>query len=146
MTKTNQRIISLICMAISLANCSNDTIPAKKTTITDTPTCKQILHDFFVEYDAVIRSRDINKLENYIDNDSRRWGMGKPGIIKRVRNNFGVIKKYDVTIKQCKYINEDIIHWEGFAEWGIGVTQHSMGTGLVRKDGKWRMRVIEYRP
>ncbi len=108
--------------------------------------CRTVLKDFFHEYDSIIRARDINKLVDYIDEDSRRWGMGKPGIVKRVRNNFGVIMKYDVTIKQCKMVNQDTILWEGYADWGVGITQHSMGTGLVRRDGKWRMRVIEFRP
>lgn len=108
--------------------------------------CRKILADFFEEYDAIIRARDIDKLEDYIDNGSRRWGMNKPGIYKRVRNNFGVILKYDVTIKQCKMVDENTVLWEGYADWGVGITQHSMGTGLVRSDGKWRMRVIEYRP
>lgn len=108
--------------------------------------CNHTLKAFFKEYDSVIRSRDIDKLEDYIDGGSRRWGMGKPGIIKRVRNNFGVIQKYDVTIKQCKTIDSDTILWEGYADWGVGITQHSMGTGLIRSNGKWRMRVIEYRP
>lgn len=108
--------------------------------------CKVILKGFFDEYDQIIKSRDVDTLEDYIDKDSRRWGMNKAGMMKRIRGFWDVVQQYDVTIKQCKRVDKDTILWEGYADYGNGITQHSMGTGLIRRDGKWRMRVIEYRP
>ncbi len=140
-------IISTLCISCTLLlSCAENTIKKDQPTQASEASCRLLLSKFFKEYDSVIRSRDIDKLEDYIDNGSRRWGKDKAGILKRVRNNFGVITKYDVTIKQCKTIDKNTILWEGFADYGIGITQHSMGTGLVRTDEKWRMRVIEYRP
>lgn len=144
--KVMRVLISILCICSGLLGCTENTITKNPPMKTSETSCRLLLSQFFKEYDSVIRSRDIDKLEDYIDDGSRRWGKDKVGILKRVRNNFGVITQYDVTIKQCKTIDKNTILWEGFADYGIGITPHSMGTGLIRTDGKWRMRVIEYRP
>lgn len=144
--KVMRVLISVLCISSALLGCAGNTITKDHPFKANEASCRLLLSQFFKEYDSVIRSRDIDKLEDYIDDGSRRWGKDKAGILKRVRNNFEVITQYHVTIKQCKTIDENTVLWEGFADYGLGITQHSMGTGLVRTDGKWRMRVIEYRP
>lgn len=144
--KVMRILISILCIYSALIGCAGNTVTKDQPIKTDEASCRLLLDQFFKEYDSVIRSRDIDKLEDYIDDGSRRWEKDKTGILKRVRNNFEVITQYDVTIKQCKTVDENTVLWEGFADYGIGITQHSMGTGLVRTNGKWRMRVIEYRP
>ncbi|THB63274.1 MAG: hypothetical protein D6B27_12580 [Gammaproteobacteria bacterium] len=138
-----KRLITIIFL-LAMAGCSSNNINSKNDDMD--VSCEVILKDFFTEYDQVIKSRNVDTLEDYIDEGSRRWGCGKAGIMKKVRGFFEVIQQYDVTIKQCKKVDKDTILWEGYADYGNGVTQHSMGTGLIRKNGKWRMRVIEYRP
>ena len=108
--------------------------------------CLTVLENFFKVYDGIVKTNSSEKIANLIDDDSKRWGLNKSGIVARISKFISAIEKYEGTVNQCETINEKTISWNGYVDLGITIRPHPEGTKLIRIGNNWRIRMIEYRP